>query len=67
MNIDTFFENLETLFEDQDDVQLDLVATLHRKNGKISEIRIYNEKYDDILIINNKGTTEAINIDEFKP
>ena len=66
MKIETYFENLEALFEDEDDIEVTINSTVFRKNGKVVEIRVYNEKYDDILVINRNGTTEAINIDEYK-
>lgn len=66
MTIESFFENMETLFEDGDQVEAEVVATAYRKNGKIVELRIFNEKYDDILIISRDGQTEAINVDEYK-
>lgn len=66
MNIESCFENLESLFEDEDQVEAEVPAIVFRKNGKIVEVRIFNEKYDDILIVSRDGTTEAINIDEYK-
>lgn len=65
MNIETYFENLETLFEDEDDVSVEINAMIFRKNGKVVELRIFNQKYDDILIVTRNGQTEAINVDEF--
>jgi len=65
MNIETYFENLETLFEDEDDVSVEINAMIFRKNGKVVELRIFNQKYDDILIVTRSGQTEAINVDEF--
>jgi hypothetical protein len=66
MNIETFFENLETLFEDEDDISVEINAMVFRKNGKVVELRLFNEKFDDILIVDRKGQTEAINVDEYK-
>jgi len=66
MNVESYFENLESLFEDEDQIEAEVTALVFRKNGKVVEVRIFNEKYDDILIVSRDGTTEAINIDEFK-
>ncbi len=66
MTIETFFENLETLFEDEEDISVEINAMVFRKNGKVVELRLFNEKFDDILIVSRNGQTEAINVDEYK-
>jgi len=66
MTVESFFENIETMFEDEDQVEVEINAVAFRKHGKVVELRIFNEKYDDILIISRSGSTEAINVDEYK-
>lgn len=67
MTLDTFFDNLESLFDEQDENETDTVATIYRnKNGKVCEIRVFNPKYDDIMVITRKGEIDTITVDEYK-
>ena len=67
MKTTVMFDNLECLFPDEDQVEADTQATVIRdvKTGKVIEIRVFNVDYDDILVINRKGDTFAINANEY--
>ncbi len=67
MKTTVMFDNLECLFSDEEQETAEVTATAIRdlKTGKITEIRVFNTDYDDILVINRKGDTFAINANEY--
>jgi hypothetical protein len=70
MNLSSFFDNLKAKFtEDMDEKinSVDVTASVYRdENGEISEIRIFNEEYEEFLVIERDGTMSAINVKDFQ-
>lgn len=67
MKIDIAIDNLAIFFKDEDKNYANIPAEVFRdENGKITEIRIYNMEYEQMIIIDRNGRTEAISVDEYE-
>lgn len=70
MNIKDFFDNLNVFFIDEnvsedENSYATITATAEKdKNGKIIEIRIVNNEYDEFLIIDRDANIVCINIED---
>ena len=66
MKIENFFENLKALFSDEESDSAEIKASVYRNvDGEIEEIRIFNEEYDEFLVVEKSGNLTAINIKEY--
>lgn len=64
MNKATFFDNLNSFFNDDEaEAQISAVA-IKDELGKIIEIRIYNLEYGEMLAIERTGEIEIISVNE---
>ena len=61
MSIVAFFDNLKSLFTDAESTSAAVTATVHRgPTGEIEEVRVYNQAYEEFLVLERDGTLTAI-------
>ena len=67
MKINVAFDNFNKFFEDDESSFAAVPAELIRdEDGTISEIRIYNTEYEQMITIDRSGHVEALSVDEFE-
>ena len=68
MKIGVAFDNLAKFFEeDNDGGSAPVPAEIFRDDrGKLTEIRLYNAEYEQLIIIDRSGTVEALSVEEFE-
>jgi len=65
VKISNFFDNLNVFFENSDELFTDIKGSIYRdSSGDIYEIRFFNEKYDEFIVVDRKGNISCINITE---
>ncbi len=68
MKLSVAFDNLAKFFdEDNDTESAPLPSEIFRDgDGKLTEIRIYNVEYEQLIIIDRSGNVEALSVDEYE-
>lgn len=63
MEIQDFFDNLNVFFEKDDDMYVDIDASLYKnEDGTVEEIRLFNTEYDEFIVIDRHGEITCINV-----
>jgi hypothetical protein len=67
MKISTAFDNLAKFFGEDDEERAPIPSEVFRDdNGRITEIRLYNVEYEEMIVINRRGEVEALSVEEFE-
>jgi anti-sigma B factor antagonist len=67
MKISTAFDNLAKFFGEDDEERAPIPSEVFRDdNGRITEIRLYNAEYEEMIVINRRGEVEALSVEEFE-
>lgn len=69
MKINDFFDDLGIFFgEDEDESNVKIIAEAVRDDlGNITEIRILNPEYEEIMVVTRNGQVEAISTSDISP
>lgn len=67
MKLKVAFDNLAKFFTEEDKSFATCPAEVFKNDsGVISEIRIYNEEYEQIITIDRNGMVEALSVEEYE-
>lgn len=67
MKLKVAFDNMAKFFVDEDKDSAEIPAEIFRdEKGIVSEVRIYNTEYEQIIIVDRSGNVEAISVEEYE-
>ena len=68
MKLGVAFDNLAKFFEESNETtSAQIPAEIFRdERGNITEMRLYNAEYEQLIIIDRSGTVEALSVEEFE-
>jgi hypothetical protein len=64
-----FFDNCHVFFENsnEEDKFVNVPASLYRnEDGEVTEVRFFNETYDEFLAVDREGKASFIDVNEFE-
>ncbi len=66
MKLAVAFDNYAKFFEN-DNQSAEIPAEIFRdEDGKLTEIRIYNAEYEQLIILNRSGNVESLSVEEYE-
>lgn len=70
MNLTVALDNLNCLFKDNNgvpDTEINTECTIYRntETGKVTEIRIWNQEYEEFIVLERTGRVQAVSVDEY--
>lgn len=67
MKLNIAFDNFAKFFEDEDSVVAPIPSEVFRnESGDITEVRIYNAEYEQMVVVDRNGNIEALSVEEFE-
>jgi hypothetical protein len=67
MKLKVAFDNFAKFFDDDEKLGVEIPAEIFRdETGKLTEIRIYNVEYEEVITLNRSGQVEALSVEEYE-
>ena len=70
MKLTVALDNLNYLFQEDDngeaETEVNTECTVYRENGQVTEIRIWNQEYEEFIVIERTGNIQAVSVDEYR-
>lgn len=67
MKLKVAFDNFAKFFTDEDKNSAEIPAEIFRDDsGKLTEIRIYNAEYEQVITMDRRGNVEALSVEEYE-
>lgn len=67
MNLKVAFDNFAKFFGDDEKMGVEVPAEIFRnERGILTEIRIYNAEYEQVITLDRSGQVDALSVEEYE-